>query len=99
MSDVDDFERLAKRAGWGKAVVVGLLSAAMSIAGTTWAARGMLDDLKHDLDLLRVDLRYLREHADGIEKTAIAAKESGDKAQLMIYALKGGYPPGLGVKP
>lgn len=81
-----------RAAGWGKAVLVGAISAATSIVGTTWAARGKLDDIEHRIDLQGQDLHYMREHVDSVEREAIAAKQSGDEAKAMMFAMKGGYP-------
>lgn len=88
-------ERVAKLAGWGKAIVSAALSAAISIASAGWWFRGLIDDLRKDIELTRADVHYLREHIDGVEKVAIEAKSKGEAAQQLVWAQKGGYPQGV----
>lgn len=89
--------RKAPRAGggWGKAILSAALSAILTVATGAWWARGVIADLQRDIATMGVEVHYLREHIDAVANTAIEAKKSGDAAQLMMFAAKGGYPPGV----
>lgn len=86
--------RKAPRAGggWGKAILSAALSALLTVATGAWWARGVIADLQRDLATMSIEVHYLREHIDDVQKTAIDAKKSGDDARSMMFALKGGYP-------
>ena len=98
MSEVDDIainlaQHFRKQNGWGKVVVSASLSGVIAIAGAGWWFRGLVEQLRLDIQEARTDIKYLREHIDTVEKEAIAAKDSGDRAQQMVWASRGGYPP------
>lgn len=96
VSDIGDLLHRAvteKRRGWGKAILVGIVSAVTSVAGTAWTARGTLDRMEHDIDLLRQDMHYLREHVDSVEHEAIIARGEAQEVRNMLFAMKGGAPP------
>ncbi len=88
-----ELERLARRAGWGKAAVASAFSVLITVAGAGWWFRGIVEDLRRDIATMGVEIHYLREHIDAVQNTAIEAKKSGDTAQMMMFALKGGAPP------
>ncbi len=96
MSDADDIainlaQHFRKQKGHDRLAITLSLTTLVSIAGTGWWFRGIVEDLRSDIRAQALDIKYLREHTDSVEREAIAAKQSGDAAQAQLWALKGGY--------
>ncbi len=96
MSDADDIainlaQHFRKQKGHDRLAITLSLTTLLTIAGAGWWFRGLIEDIRQDIALIRNDAKYLREHTDSVEKEAIDAKRSGDAAQAQLWALKGGY--------
>lgn len=94
---VEIVQSKTKRGGWGKAALGALLSAAVSIGGTSWKVRGYIDKLEAEHAEQTKTLEFLRLHLPEVEKTAIDARADAQHVEKMLYAHLGGWPAG-GVK-
>ncbi|SRR6266487_2081601 len=97
LSDIGSLatEKSANRRAWGKAIVSATLSAVVSIVGTTWKARGYVDEIERQQAEAKKDLEYLRAHLPEVEKVAIDAKAESQATSRLLYAHLGGWPVGV----
>lgn len=99
MGTITDFgslvtDRKESRRGWGKAIISALVSAVLSVAGTTWKVRGYFDELEHTAKEQAATLQYLKEHLPAVEQIAIDARGDAQHTEKLLMAHLGGWPAG-----
>jgi len=85
----------ARRTGWGKAAVSAILSAAVSVVGTTWKVRGYVDELEREHAEQTKDLAFLKAHLPEVERIAIDARGDAQRTERLLLAHLGGWPTGV----